>query len=90
MKAEGGGGGGGVVGGGGGGREVWNGSGDEAEKNGGQIEHIYQLAKLRHHANSDTSFSRAAATAVTASPAAATTSIEAKTKQNTAKINPAP
>ncbi|XP_043493871.1 serine/threonine-protein phosphatase 4 regulatory subunit 1-like isoform X2 [Polistes fuscatus] len=57
MKAEGGGGGGGV-GGGGGGREVWNGSGDEAEKNGGQIEHIYQLAKLRHHANSDTSFSR--------------------------------
>ncbi|XP_014604176.1 PREDICTED: serine/threonine-protein phosphatase 4 regulatory subunit 1-like isoform X2 [Polistes canadensis] len=58
MKAEGGGGGGGVVGDGGGGREVWNGSGDEAEKNGGQIEHIYQLAKLRHHANSDTSFSR--------------------------------
>ncbi|XP_015185244.1 PREDICTED: serine/threonine-protein phosphatase 4 regulatory subunit 1-like isoform X2 [Polistes dominula] len=56
MKAEGGGDGGG--GGGGGGGEEWNGSGDEAEKNGGQIEHIYQLAKLQHHANSDTSFSR--------------------------------
>ncbi|KAI4493324.1 hypothetical protein M0802_009492 [Mischocyttarus mexicanus] len=40
-------------------RELWEESGDEGDNNGGQFEHLYQLAKIRHYANSDTTFSRA-------------------------------